>query len=174
MTPEQLTPTVNDLIILDDAIAILEDEMPGHYLSKKTQIVAKLRALTAYEVEVRELEWRKVAPYGMHEAYGLCWKYQIREGTDTIVRWQAGHMGTWFEDASVDAAKAAAQSDHAARIRSALTAAPAADVAGLVEAAKQMLIEYDEVDLDHAEPSSMTAAVVELRAALARKKEAKA
>jgi len=41
------------------------------------------------------------------------------------------------------------------------------DVAGLVDAAKQMLIEYDEVDLDHAEPTSMTSAVNELRAALA-------
>ena len=41
-----------DLISRADAIAILEDEMPGHYLSKKTQIVAKLRALPAMEVGV--------------------------------------------------------------------------------------------------------------------------
>ena len=39
--------------------------------------------------------------------------------------------------------------------------------AALVVAARQMLIEYDEFDLDHAEPKSMTDAVFALRAALA-------
>lgn len=42
----------DDMISRADAIAILEDEMPGHYLSKKTQIVTKLRALPAIEVGV--------------------------------------------------------------------------------------------------------------------------
>ena len=32
------------LVELDAVLGILEDEMPGHYLSKKTQIVTKLRA----------------------------------------------------------------------------------------------------------------------------------
>ena len=36
----------------------------------------------------------------------------------------------------------------------------------LREALQQFLIEYDEVDLAHAEPSSLTAAVLEARAAL--------
>ena len=38
----------------------------------------------------------------------------------------------------------------------------------LVEAAEQMLIEYDEVDIANGEPSSLTAAVFALRAALAK------
>lgn len=38
----------------------------------------------------------------------------------------------------------------------------------LVEAAQQMMIEYDEVDIADGEPLSMTAAVLALRAALAK------
>jgi multidrug resistance efflux pump len=45
-------------------------------------------------------------------------------------------------------------------------AATQAKLAGLVEVVQQMLIEYDDVELDHSEPPSMTAAVTELRAAL--------
>lgn len=41
---------MTDLIPRADAIALVENEMPGHYLSKQTQIVAKLRALPAAQV----------------------------------------------------------------------------------------------------------------------------
>lgn len=120
---------MSDMISREAAIAALMEAGLAFGYGKA---VDAIRALPAVEVGARELEWRKVAPHGLHEAYGLCWKYQIREGTDAIVRWQSGHMGTWFEAANVDTAKAAAQADYAARIRSALTATPAQDVAGLV------------------------------------------
>jgi len=140
MTPEQLTPTVNDMISRAAAIAILEDEMPGHYLSKKTQIVAKLRALTAYEVEVRELEWVDFEGRGAKAQAWNAANYMIQKWSDGRYEISASYPGYSNSIAGIDryypsieAAKAAAQSDHAARIRSALTATPAADVARLVD-----------------------------------------
>lgn len=87
-----------------------------------------IRALPAYEVAVKPLEWVEIRPGQYLEARVIGLLYSVRLGSDGIARWQAGHMGTWFEAPTIAAAKAAAQADYAARIRSALTATPAQDV----------------------------------------------
>lgn len=122
------------LISRGDAIAILEDEMPGHYLSKKTQIVAKLRAMPAYEVAARELEWVDQSITKIDRAICAIGVYYIQHNRGGEFFWWLGGKGAEKAIAkSIPAAKAAAQADYAARIRSALTATPAADVAGLVD-----------------------------------------
>ena len=135
-----------DLISRAAAIAILEDEMPEHYLSKKTQIVAKLRAMPAYEVGVRELEWvkhpskgiwRAKTGFGEYKVFGL-----LPAATWDFDSWSDANDKISASSGAPDAAKAAAQADHAARIRSALTAAPVADVA---EAA---IMVADAIDAD--------------------------
>lgn len=103
----------DDLISRADALALVAE-------NSTVSAIRAIRSLPAAQAAVKPLEWRHVAPHGFYEAYGLCWKYQIRVGTDGIIRWQDGHMGTWLDADSVDAAKAAAQADYAARILPAL------------------------------------------------------
>lgn len=97
-------------------------------------ITNALRAIPAAHVTVKPLEWLEIRTGQYFEARVISILYSVRLGSDGVVRWQAGHMGTWHEVNSVKAAKAAAQADYDARIRSALTAQPSPDVAALVAA----------------------------------------
>lgn len=135
--------------------------------------IVTIDAIPAAQVTVKPLEWFEVEKYrygGKYTSEG----YTIRYIEGFFILDFAGNGKTVWRFPTIEAAKAAAQADYDARIRSALTVTTHdhAKVQALVDAAEQMLIEYDEVDLDHAEPSSMTAAVTELRAALAAWKEA--
>jgi len=114
MTPEQLTPTVNDLISREAAIAILEDEMPGHYLSKKTQIVAKLRALTATPAaDVAGLvDWMRAHDDRLGQVQGFGY------GTDGLLLTVRdcclkGNQTVWQKQSSAESQRA----DHADMIR---------------------------------------------------------
>jgi len=107
---------MTDLINRADAIAAFYDDE-----NIPTQIVRDIiRAMPAYEVAVRELEWVEIRPECYFESRAIGILYSVRLGTDGIARWQAGHMATWHDADSLEAAKAAAQADYDARIQSAL------------------------------------------------------
>lgn len=93
-----------------------------------------IRALPAVQVVVKPLEWVEIRSGQYFEARVIGILYSVRLGSDGVVRWQAGHMGTWHEAPTIEAAKAAAQADYEARIRSAMTNQPSPDVAALTEA----------------------------------------
>ena len=128
-----------DLISRADAIALPAYDSDGDPAGKfDHQIFVKLsdlRALPAYEVEVRELEWVDFEDRG---AKAQAWNhanYMIQKWSDGRYEISASYPGHSNSIAgidhyypSMDAAKAAAQADYAARIRSAMTAAPAAYV----------------------------------------------
>jgi hypothetical protein len=57
--------------------------------------------------------------------------------------WSYHRAKFWRKAESLEAAKAAAQADYAARIRAALDVAPALDAAGLVAAARRLLVMVD-------------------------------
>lgn len=116
----------DDLIRRGDARRILEEE---GFLERS---LANLNNLPAMQVAVKPLEWVEIREGQYFEARVIGILYSVRLGSDGVVRWQAGHLGTWHEVNSIEAAKAAAQADYEARIRSALTAQPSPDVAALV------------------------------------------
>lgn len=94
-----------------EAVArLVENEDEGTWLS----------VIPAAEVAVKPLEWVEIRPGQYFEARVIGILYSVRLGTDGIVRWQAGHMGTWHEAPTIEASKAAAQADYEARILSAL------------------------------------------------------
>ena len=74
----------DDMISRADAIAILEDEMPGHYLSKKTQIVTKLRALPAVEVGASATPAQDVVGIGEAALENLLDRRGLREPLSAI------------------------------------------------------------------------------------------
>lgn len=86
--------------------------------------LARATAITAAQVEVKPLEWVEIRANQFFEARVIGILYSVRLGTDGVIRWQAGHMGTWFEADTLEDAKAAAQADYDARILSALEPAP--------------------------------------------------
>ena len=93
-------------------------------------------------IKIKPLEWVEIRPCQYFEARVIGILYSVRLGSDGIVRWQAGHMGTWHEAPTIEAAKAAAQADYEGRIISALTVTPAPDAAkvwALVQAVKELL-----------------------------------
>lgn len=114
--------TFKDLISRADAIA----KFDGKGLAFARSI---LRALPAYEVTVRELEWERrphthetvvvefaASPFGDYVAWG---------GGAWGLGWPNGSHNIPLPDRkTIEAAKAAAQADYAARIRSALTTEP--------------------------------------------------
>ena len=55
------------LVELDAVLGILEDEMPGHYLSKNTQVIAKLHAI---QTKVVEIDIRAVMIEELEKAVG--------------------------------------------------------------------------------------------------------
>lgn len=118
----------DDLIRRGDARRILEEE---GFLERS---LANLNDLPAMQVAVKPLEWLEIREGQYFEARVIGILYSVRLGSDGVVRWQAGHMGTWHEAPTIESAKAAAQADYEGRIRSALTAQPSPDVAALVEA----------------------------------------
>lgn len=126
----------NDLIRRGDAIEALKAaNLPFGY----GQAVHAITNVPAVQVTVKPLEWIEVRAGNYYEARVIGILYSVRLGSDGIARWQAGHMGEWREANTLEAALAAAQADYEARIRSALTIAPAPDaakVAALVEAAE--------------------------------------
>lgn len=111
----------DDLIRRVDARRILEEE---GFLERS---LANLNDLPAMQVAVKPLEWVEIRHGQYFEARVIGILYSVRLGTDAIARWQAGHMGTWRDAPTIEAAKAAAQADYDARIRSALTAQPSPD-----------------------------------------------
>lgn len=120
------------LIRLSDAIAALRSaDLPFGY----GHAAEVIRALPAVQVGVKPLEWVEIRSGQYFEARVIGILYSVRLGTDGIARWQAGHMGTWHEAPTIEAAKAAAQADYDARIRSALTAQPSPDVAAQFDSA---------------------------------------
>ncbi len=108
-----------------------------------------IRAVPAVQVGVKPMEWLEIRHGQYFEARVIGILYSVRLGTDGISRWQAGHMGTWHDAATIEAAKAAAQADYDARIRSALTAQPSPDVAALVDDAGLLLDAYKAVLVLH-------------------------
>ena len=122
----------DDLIRRGDARRILEEE---GFLERS---LANLNDLPAMQVAVKPLEWLEIREGQYFEARVIGILYSVRLGSDGVVRWQAGHMGTWHEAPTIESAKAAAQADYEGRIRSALTAQPSPDVAALVEAAAKI------------------------------------
>lgn len=115
------------------------------------------RAIPAVQVAVKPLKWVEIRPDQYFESRVIGILYSVRLGTDGVARWQAGHMGTWHEAPTIEAAKAAAQVEYEARIRSALTVAPAPDAAlveALVEALRvnltfsEKIAEAADIDLD--------------------------
>lgn len=110
---------------------------------------AAIAAIPAVQVAVKPLEWVEIREGQYFEARVIGILYSVRLGSDGVVRWQAGHMGTWHEVNTIESAKAAAQADHEARIRSALTTQPSPDVAALVDDAWLLLDAYKAVLVLH-------------------------
>ena len=106
-----------------------------------------IRAVPAVQVGVKPMEWLEIRHGQYFEARVIGILYSVRLGTDGISRWQAGHMGTWRDAPTIEAAKAAAQADYAAHIRSTLTVTPAPDagkVQALVEALDRLIALNDD------------------------------
>jgi len=80
-----------------------------------TKLGDAVAALPAVTPKVKQLVWDAIAER-VQEAVGFNAIYQIRIGTDGLVRWQGEYMGVWNDAASVDDAKAVCQADHEARI----------------------------------------------------------
>ena len=86
-----------------------------------------IRALPAVDVGVKPLEWFEVEKYrygGKYTSEG----YTIRYVEGFFILDFAGYGKAAWRFPTIEAAKAAAQADYAARIRSALTVTPAPDV----------------------------------------------
>lgn len=148
----------NDLIRRGDALALPPYDGDGdpagmfdHHIFAK---LSDIRALPAVQVTVKPLEWHNFDAW-THWAEGVCGTYHVEERNGY---WQVELRGgglvhgvTQTDDttpADLDAAKAAAQADYEARIRSALTIAPAPDtekVAALVDAADAILNAYSAI-----------------------------
>lgn len=159
---------MSDMISRADAIAAIRKQigygdepwMNGNN-SAIAACVAIIRALSAAHVAVKPLEWVDFHDRG---AKAQAWNdanYMIQKWIDG--RWEisASYPGYSTSIYGVDrfhptlaSAKAAAQADHEARIRSALTAAPAPDPAqiradAMREAARTVWSEYDEKDASY-------------------------
>ena len=126
----------NELIRRVDVIKVVSKEMhrygfemPGGRADQIQDAIAAIPAVT-----VKPLEWVEIRPGQYFEArvLGIC--YSVRLGTDGVFRWQVGYMGTWIEEITQESAKAAAESDYEARIRSMLVVQSSPDVAALVDA----------------------------------------
>lgn len=131
-----------DMIRRGDAIAALKSAgLPFGY----RRAIDVIDAIPAVQVGVKPMEWLEIRHGQYFEARVIGILYSVRLGTDGISRWQAGHTGTWREAPTIEAAKAAAQADYDARIRSALTVQPSPDVAALVEAADKLLDAYSAI-----------------------------
>lgn len=157
------------LIRLSDAIAALKSaDLPFGY----GHAAEVIRAIPAVQVVVKPLEWVEIRSGQYFEAHVIGILYSVRLGTDGVVRWQAGHMGTWHEAPTIEAAKAAAQADYDARIRSALTVQPSPDVAALEDEIAKLsdLCDCDCNDDDCVRCSHYPAILDQKRAALARLK----
>lgn len=135
------------------------------YLTLTDATAQIIDAIPAVRVGVKPLEWRD--SYGVLRAETPFGEYKV---TGRILR-----LPSHAEQVhgTIEAAKAAAQADYGARIRSALTAQPSPkqlaaqpdDVAALVEAAKDALTVLEEYNMGSASP-----VICELIAALARVK----
>jgi hypothetical protein len=88
--------------------------------------IEELRDIPAVSVGVKPLMWENINEDGcIQSAVGFNCVYRVWLSADKIARWQAAYMGEWFvASGPLDAAKAAAQADHEARIRAALIPAP--------------------------------------------------
>jgi hypothetical protein len=118
-----------------------------HYPEILEQKRKQLAALTEGTpgVKVKPLVWEAITE-NVHETIGFNSVYQVRIGTDGVVRWQERYMGDWQSVDTIEAAKAAAQADYESRTLAALdlTPQPAPDVARLVEAAKAYVDAHDK------------------------------
>ena len=135
--------------------------------------VDDLRALPAVQVAVKPLEWVDFADRG---AKAQAWNdanYMIQKWSDG--RWEIsasypGHSTALYGidrfHPTIEAAKAAAQADYEARIRSSLTAQPSPDVAAPADALEWAMSHVSSLPMDEASQSEF----LQHRAALARVK----
>ena len=157
-------------------------------VSGGTQGVEYVRAdaLPAVQVTVKPLEWVDFADRGAKAQAWNYANYTLQKWSDG--RWELGASYSGYTTSiygidrfypTIEAAKAAAQADYEARIRSAMTVTPAPDapeLAALVDAAKNAIVSMQEARatiVSKREHAVLTDAVVSLRAALAAIKEPK-
>lgn len=159
---------MNDMISRADAAAICDKHSYSNnpYVSMRMMDAAReIRALPAVEVGIKPLEWFE----GDEPDEWRSGPYDVwcELGKHQVYHWSIV-MGEPHETA--EAAKAAAQADYDARIRSALTATPSADVAGLRNICRSM---PDIPGLHETyQPRNIAAALDGYICALARMKEA--
>lgn len=127
----------NDLIRRGDALALPHrlssscDAHDGYFISADA-----IRALPAVSVGVKPLEWVENPDASEGGMLGGGVTNSVYYATSD--GWSFHRNMFWRKADTLEAAKAAAQADYDARILAALTPAPAVDVKGLVEAAKEM------------------------------------
>ena len=159
----------NDLIRRGDALALPPYDGDGdpagmfdHHIFAK---LSDLRAIPAVQVTVRPLEWQHEARNGWKVGVAWATGYHVIRHDDG---WHYGN-GTGGVFPTIEAAKASAQADYEACIRSTLTDTPAPDAAKVAE----VFLAFENVDSQLDDEGEFTERAWEqLRAAIAAMKEA--
>lgn len=153
-----MTASDDDMIRRGDAIAALRSaDLPFGY----GHAAEVIRAVPAVQVAVKPLEWETFSTE-CERAFTVAGRYEVFWGfrSGQVCLDMRGRT-TWH--CGIEAAKAAAQADYEARIRSTLTAQPSPDVAALVALMPEVIASLDATNCN-------ISLVRDLRAALARVK----